>query len=190
MKLRAGPIVAWAALSGTLCAHAAAADAPLALKLSREIDVLLPRQVEPGALVAPASAATSAQRIEIGGEHEPRGALFLRADRLEGDARRITASGHVELRTRRETVLADKLTYDVDDQTVFGDGSVVLRREFDWITGPQLEYKRDTETGFFRSPRFVVAEANARGDASEIRFTGPGHLEETGYIDPPTEAKS
>jgi len=177
MKLRAGPIVAWAALSGTLCAHAAAADAPLALKLSREIDVLLRRRVEPGAFIAPAPAATSAQRIEIGGEHEPRGALFLRADRLEGDAKRITASGHVELRMRRETVLADQLTYDVDDQTVFGDGSVVLRREFDWITGPQLSYKRDTETGFFRSPRFVVAEANARGDASEIRFTGPGQYE-------------
>ncbi len=55
----------------------------------------------------------------------------------------------------------------------------MLRRGFDWITGPQLQYKRDTEVGFFREPRFFVAEANARGDAKEIRFTGPDHYEAT-----------
>ena len=176
MKLRAGPIVAWAALYGALCAHAAAADVPLALRMSREIDVLAPKPVTPGLAVTPSQAGT-AQRIEIAGDRETRGALFLRADRLEGDDRRITASGNVELRTRRETVLADQLTYDLDNETIYGDGNVVLRRASDWITGPQLQYRRDTEVGFFRSPRFAVAEANARGDASEIRFTGPGHYE-------------
>ena len=100
-----------------------------------------------------------------GADSETRGALFLRADRLEGTEGRITAEGNVELRTRRETVLADKLAYAIDEQTVYGDGNVVLRRGFDWITGPQLQYKRDTEVGFFRSPRFFVAEANAHGDA-------------------------
>ena len=58
-------------------------------------------------------------------------------------------------------------------------GNVVLRRGFDWITGPQVEYKRDTEVGFFREPRFVITEANARGDAKEIRFTAPDHYEAT-----------
>ena len=171
MKLRAGPIVAWAVLSGALCAPSAQAQT-LSLKLSREIDAQAPKPAVPG---TPAPAAP--QRVQIGTDGETRGALFLRADRLEGDNRRIVAQGNVELRTRRETVLADRLIYDVDDNTIYGDGHVVLRRAFDWITGPELQYRRDTETGFFREPRFFVAEANARGDASEIRFNGPGHYE-------------
>jgi LPS-assembly protein len=172
MKLPAGP-VAWAALYGVLCTAPACADS-LTLRLSREIDVRAPKPVEPGALVTPAPGAA---RPQVARDEETRGALFLRADRLEGTEGRIEASGHVELRTHRETVLAEKLLYTIDDQTIRGDGDVVLRRGYDWITGPQLEYKRDTETGFFRAPRFFVSEANAHGDAKEIRFTGPDHYE-------------
>ena len=121
--------------------------------------------------------ATKAVPAPAQGEREVRGALFLRADRLEGDNRRITASGNVELRTRQETVLAERLVYDVPSQTIYGDGDVVLRRDFDWITGPQLQYKRDTEVGFFRKPRFFIAQTDGHGDAAEIRFTGPNHYE-------------
>ena len=170
MKLRAGPIAAWAALAGAMCAQPAGGE-PLSLRLSRDIDVAAPKAA------APASPPAPGQRVQIGGESETRGALFLRADRLEGDGQRITATGRVELRTRRETVLADRLSYDIPEQTIYGDGNVVLRRGYDWITGPQLQYKRDTEVGFFRAPRFFVEEANARGDASEIRFTGPDRYE-------------
>ncbi|HEX6136854.1 MAG TPA: LPS-assembly protein LptD [Casimicrobiaceae bacterium] len=173
MKLRAGPIAAWAALTGVLCAPCAAAES-LALKLSRDIDVLPPK---PAAPRPPGAPAAGLQLAPIAGERETRGALFLRADHLEGDNRRLTAEGHVELRTRFETVLADRLSYDIEQQTIFGDGDVVLRRGYDWITGPQLQYKRDTQVGFFRSPRFFVEEANAHGDASEIRFTGPDTYE-------------
>ena len=172
MKLPVGLVVAWAALYGMSCAPMAGAE-PLSLKLSRDIGVLVPRPTTASALVTP--PASGSTRALAGGEQETRGALFLRADRLEGSETRVTAEGHVELRTHRETVLADKLSYAIAEQTIYGDGDVVLRRGFDWITGPQLEYKRDTETGFFRGPRFFVAEANAHGDAKEIRFTGPDH---------------
>jgi LPS-assembly protein len=169
MKLRAGPIAAWVALTGVLCAQLANA-APLSLKLSRDIDVPVVRPATPGVLGQPAP---------VPGDRDVRGALFLQADRLEGDNTRVTAEGNVELRSRRETVLADRLSYAIADQTIYGDGNVVLRRGFDWITGPQLQYKRDTEVGFFRKPRFFVAEADAHGDAAEIRFTGPDHYEAT-----------
>src|SRR5581483_1540893 len=164
MKFRAGPGIAWAALLGALLTSTAAAEEPpLSLKLSRELELPAQRPAPPGTAPAP-RAAPGPQRIEIGGEREPRGALFLRADRLEGDERRITAIGNVELRTRRETVLADRLSYDTASETVYGDGNVVLRRGLDWNTGSQLQYKRDTEVGFFRAPRFFVKEANAHGD--------------------------
>jgi len=174
MKLPVGPAFAWAVLYGMSCAQTAGAE-PLSLKLSRDIDVLVPKPTAPSALVTP--PASGSTRALAGGEPETRGALFLRADRLEGSQTRVTAEGRVELRTHRETVLADKLSYAIPEQTIYGDGDVVLRRGFDWITGPQLKYKRDTETGFFRAPRFFVAEANAHGDAKEIRFNGPDHYE-------------
>jgi LPS-assembly protein len=132
----------------------------------------------PSATAAP-SASTTVQLPKIASDRETRGALFLRADRLEGDNRMLTAEGNVQLRTRRETVLADHLSYSLEDQTIFGKGNVVLRRSFDWITGPEVQYKRDTEVGFFRKPRFFISEANAHGDAAEIRFTGPDHYEAT-----------
>lgn len=170
MKFRAGPVVAWAALSGVLCAQTAQSE-PLSLKLSREIEAPAPAQV------TPATAATTPAAQPAG--REVRGALILRADRVEGDDKRITAFGNVELRGRHETVLADELSYDIDSQTIYGDGNVVLRRNFDWITGPQLQYKRDTEVGFFHKPRFFLAETDGHGEASNIRFTGPNHYEAT-----------
>ena len=91
----------------------------------------------------------------------------------------IEASGKVELRTRRETVLADWLRYDFATDEIWGKGDVLIRYGIDWITGPELKYKRGTETGFFASPRFFVGENNSRGSASEIRFAGPDHYEAT-----------
>ncbi len=81
------------------------------------------------------------------------------------------------MRTRTETVLADWLRYDFVDDEVWGKGDVLIRRGIDWITGPEVKFKRDTETGFFASPRFYIGENNSRGSASEIRFTGPNHYE-------------
>ena len=176
MKLPTGPIAAWAILLAVSGASRAACAQDLALRLAPEIAV--PEQVTTmaapgghgrGVAVAPGGASAGA----------PQGALFLRADRLEGDNQRLTAEGHVELRTRDETVLADRLSYSIGDQTIFGNGDVVLRRGLDWIAGPELQYKRDTQTGFFKSPSYFVSEANGRGDASEIRFLGPDRYEAT-----------
>ena len=106
------------------------------------------------------------------------GTIFLRADRIEGTGEKsIEASGKVELRTRRETVLADWLRYDVENDEIWGKGDVLIRYGIDWITGPEVKFKRGTETGFFASPRFFVGENGGRGSASEIRFAGPDHYE-------------
>ncbi|HET9668036.1 MAG TPA: LPS-assembly protein LptD [Casimicrobiaceae bacterium] len=171
MKLRASVVAASAAVAGALATPGARAEPPLALQLSREIHAVPPRSAPtPGALIgAPETAPGQPQEV--------RGALFLRADRLEGSGNVITAIGNVELRSRRETVLADRLSYDTTTQTIDGRGNVVLRRDFDWITGPTLEFKRDTETGFFRQPSFFIAETNGRGEAAEIRFNGPNEYE-------------
>ncbi len=108
---------------------------------------------------------------------EERGALFLRADRMEGDQQRVEASGKVELRTQRETVLADWLAYDIANGEVEGKGNVVLRRGADSIIGPAVKFRRGDETGFFDEPRFQVGEVGGRGDASKITFLGSDRYE-------------
>jgi hypothetical protein len=79
MKLPAGPFVAWAALYGVLSASAVSADS-LALKLSRDIDVIAPKPVAVGTLVTPAAGKPAP--VQLCGDARVRGALFLRADRL------------------------------------------------------------------------------------------------------------
>ena len=43
----------------------------------------------------------------------------------------------------------------------------------DLVTGPELEYRRDTETGFTKQPTFVLGLYKGRGKAEELQFTGP-----------------
>ncbi|NDP43910.1 MAG: LPS-assembly protein LptD, partial [Aromatoleum sp.] len=108
------------------------------------------------------------------------GSVFVRANRIDGIAEKyVEAEGKVELRTRRETVLADWLRYDFETQEVWGKGDVLLRRGTDSITGPEARFKRDTETGYFKSPRYFIGENGARGSASELRFAGPDRYEVT-----------
>ncbi len=129
-----------------------------------------PRPVVPAARRAPGAPAPD----------EERGAIFLRADRLEGTAeKRIEASGKVELRTRRETVLADWLEYDFASDTIWGKGDVTLRRGLDWISGPEAKIQREREIGYFDQPRFFISENASRGEAKEIRFAGPELYEAT-----------
>ena len=108
-------------------------------------------------------------------EREP---IYLRADKLEGDNQQwIEASGNAELRSRRQTVLADWLHYDIPSEEFWAKGNVVLRRGIDWITGPEAKFKRSDETGFFTSPEFHIGENSSRGDAKELVFVGPNQYE-------------
>ncbi|HZQ61502.1 MAG TPA: LPS-assembly protein LptD [Casimicrobiaceae bacterium] len=155
-----------------LIPHARAADAAtdpaLSLKLARDLTApLRETRARPGAAVPVAPAPPREDR-----------AVFLRADMLEGKGNdHVEASGHVELRTRSETVLADWLRYDFDQGEIWGKGNVLLRRGIDWVTGPEAKYKPDTETGFFTRPRYFIGEIAGRGTAREVRFTGPDHYE-------------
>jgi len=166
------PLCAFAAVAAMAPAPAAAAD-ELALKLSRSLETPTPAAAAPS--TPPRPGASPATPIML--DTHPKGALFLRADRLEGDRSEMTAEGSVELRARDQTVLADWLNYNAERDEIFARGHVVLRQGFDWITGPELKFKRDAETGYFTAPRFNVTEVNAKGSASEIRFKGPQQYE-------------
>jgi LPS-assembly protein len=107
-----------------------------------------------------------------------RDAVYLRADRLEGESEKsIQASGKVELRTRRQTVLADWLHYDLATEEVWAKGNVLMRRGVDWITGPEAKFKRGDETGFFHQPEFHIGDNASRGDAKDLFFVGENRYE-------------
>jgi LPS-assembly protein len=108
------------------------------------------------------------------------GPIFLRADRLDGVAGKfVEAQGKVELRTRNETVVAEWLRYDFDIDEVWGKGGVLLRRGGDSISGPEAKFKRDTSTGFFTEPRFILGTSGGRGSAATLTFDGPERFEVT-----------
>jgi LPS-assembly protein len=111
---------------------------------------------------------------------EERDAIFLRADRLEGEGQKwVEAEGKVELRSRRQTILADWLHYDIPADEFWGKGNVVIRQGMDTISGPEAKFKRNDETGYFSKPEFRVGENNSRGDASMLTFLGPEKYEIT-----------
>ena len=108
------------------------------------------------------------------------GPIFLRADRLDGVAGKfVEAEGKVELRTRNETVVAEWLRYDFDIDEVWGKGGVLLRRGGDSISGPEAKFKRDTSTGYFTEPRFILGTSGGRGSAATLTFDGPERFEVT-----------
>ncbi|GIK86042.1 MAG: LPS-assembly protein LptD [Betaproteobacteria bacterium] len=148
------------ALPGT----AAAQGEPLTLRPSR-------------ALAPPTAPSDPSARAPVGLSVDREGALFLRADRISGTRERVEASGSVELRARRETVLADWIAYDLATEEIHGKGNVLLRQGNDWVGGPELRYRRGDETGFFAGPTFAVGQVGARGDAERLTFLGPDRYE-------------
>jgi LPS-assembly protein len=151
------------AVAATLVAPAWGQDASLVLRPAREL--------------APPVAPSGAQRRALAFDEARGGALYLRADRIDGTRQRVEASGAVELRGRRETVLADWLAYDIATEEVHAKGNVVLRQGNDRVGGPEVRFRRGDETGFFAQPNFVVGQVGARGDAERLDFAGPDHYE-------------
>jgi LPS-assembly protein len=112
------------------------------------------------------------------GPGSDRDAVYLRADLLEGESEKwVQSSGKVELRTRRQTVLADWLHYDVVTEEVWAKGNVLMRRGADWISGPEAKFKRGDETGFFHQPEFHIGDNASRGDAKDLLFVGENRYE-------------
>lgn len=85
----------------------------------------------------------------------------------------LEAKGSVNMRSPSRQVLSDWMRYEFSIDTIKAKGNVVIRSWQDLVTGPELEYRRDTETGFMKSPTFVLGLYKGRGKADELLFTGP-----------------
>jgi LPS-assembly protein len=98
----------------------------------------------------------------------------ITAESSQGEAEKfVEATGKVEARSPTRELLSDYVFYDVGLDTFRAKGNVSLRSWQDLVTGPELEFKRDTETGFMKSPKFILGLYKGRGAAEELLFTGP-----------------
>ena len=89
------------------------------------------------------------------------------------DNQYFQAEGNVDVRSKSRQIMSDWMRYEFAIDTIKAKGNVVIRSWQDLVTGPELEYRRDTETGFMKQPDFVLGLYKGRGKADELLFTGP-----------------
>ena len=97
--------------------------------------------------------------------------IILRAREVRGrpdiDA---AAEGEVEFRRGGMVIQADKLSYDQAEDLARATGHVVVTRDGNVFSGPELQLKVERFEGFFRSPTYRFARTGAGGKARLIEF--------------------
>jgi LPS-assembly protein len=131
--------------------------------------------------LAPSAPAAAASGIELRradalqapahGEAARQLPIILRAREVRGrpdvDAE---AEGNVEFRRGAMVIHADKLTYDQAEDLARATGHVVVSRDGNVFSGPELQLKVERFEGFFRTPTYRFARTGAGGKASIIEF--------------------
>ena len=127
---------------------------------------------------APASAASGIElrRADIL-QAPPRGEgarqlpIILRAREVRArpdlDA---VAEGDVEFRRGAVVIHADRLSYDQAEDLARATGQVVISRDGNVFSGPELQLRVERFEGFFRAPTYRFARTGAGGKASIIEF--------------------
>jgi LPS-assembly protein len=137
-----------------------------------------PSAVAATAAAAPASAASGIElRRADNLQAPPRGdaerqlPIILRAREVRGrpdlDA---SADGEVEFRRGGMVIHADHLSYDQAEDLARATGHVVISRDGNVFSGPELQLKVERFEGFFRMPTYRFARTGAGGKASIIEF--------------------
>jgi LPS-assembly protein len=97
--------------------------------------------------------------------------IILRAHEFRGrpdiDAE---AEGDVEFRRGAVVIHADRLTYDWAEDLARATGHVVVSRDGNVFSGPELQLKVERFEGFFRAPTFRFVRTGAGGKAGRIEF--------------------
>ncbi len=130
---------------------------------------------------SPAPAAGAASGIELRaapslqapphGEAGRQLPIILRARELHGrpdvDAEAV---GDVEFRRGSVVIRADRLSYEQAEDLARATGNVVVSRDGNVFSGPELQLRIERFEGFFQSPTYRFARTGAGGKASRIEF--------------------
>ena len=80
------------------------------------------------------------------------------------------ALGDVEFRRGATVIHADRLTYDEAEDLARATGHVVIVRDGNVFSGPELQLRIERFQGFFRMPTYRLAKTGAGGKAARIEF--------------------
>jgi LPS-assembly protein len=173
-RRRAHAPVRWIAAPVAACAFAATAQP------STPAGAAPVASAAASAASAPAGAASTPPitlRMSETLQAPPRGEaarqlpIILRAREVRGrpdvDA---SAEGDVEFRRGNTVLRADKLTYEEAEDLARATGHVVIARDGNVFSGPELQLKIERFEGFFRMPTYRFARTGAGGSAKMIEF--------------------
>ncbi len=138
-------------------------------------------QGEPGSPASPTAAASAPPGLALRnaetllaparGDAARQLPIILRARELRArpdlDAE---AEGDVEFRRAGVVIRADKLTYDQAEDLARANGHVIVSRDGNVFSGPELQLKVERFEGFFTTPTYRFARTGAGGKAGRIEF--------------------
>lgn len=135
-----------------------------------------------GAPTASAQAAdpplTASPGLRSSRADEARLPIILQADKLSGRPDLdLVGEGSVELRRGASVIRADRLTYDVPQDLARATGNVVIEREGNRFSGPELQLHTQRFEGFFVQPDYYIARTQAGGHAERVNFLDPQRAE-------------
>ncbi len=97
--------------------------------------------------------------------------VFGSGDSVEGDIDATSVfEGNAELRRHDTVIRADRVEYDKRTGDTRATGQVLLNRNGDRVTGPEMEINVNTYKGYFDQPEYSLLKNEAKGDARRIDF--------------------
>jgi LPS-assembly protein len=129
----------------------------------------------------PAPPLTPSPGLRSTRAEESRLPVILQADKLSGRPDLdLLGEGSVELRRGASVIRADRLTYDVPQDLARATGNVVIEREGNRFSGPELQLHTQRFEGYFVQPDYFIARTQAGGHAERINFLDPQRAEAIG----------
>ena len=96
---------------------------------------------------------------------------FVRSQSMESKSQAQSVfEGEVELRRHDMVIRADRLEFDQQTQEAKATGNVLINRNGDRFTGPELQMNVETHKGYFEQPEYQLLKSGGVGDASRIDF--------------------
>lgn len=102
---------------------------------------------------------------------------FLIADKMESDPDgRVILTGNAEVRRIDSVVKGDYIDYQKSTGDVHVRGNGLIMREGSLVTGPELNYNVDSETGQVNDPNFWLGAGGGAGNAAKARIFSRNHM--------------
>jgi LPS-assembly protein len=96
---------------------------------------------------------------------------FVRSQSMENKSKtRSEFEGEVEVRRHDLVIRADKVEFDQQSSDLKATGNVLINRNGDRFTGPELQINVDTSKGYFEKPEYELLKNGGTGNASRVDF--------------------